>query len=75
MKTRKKIGIILIGIVGAIGIFFLYLYNEAQKLIYNVENFNRLYNESRSGNMTILEFCDVHSEDLCNEYKNLHGIK
>jgi hypothetical protein len=81
LRARKKIGFILIGIAAAVGILFLIGYIQFQNAMYRIDNFDKLWNESlsdlRSGKITVLEYCDrpVHDDQICTDYKNLHGIK
>ncbi len=78
MRTRKIITIAtitLIIVAGVIGVFFVY------SLIRLPYTYDELKDESlsdlRSGKITVLEYCDRpgHNEELCIQYKNLHGIK
>jgi hypothetical protein len=78
MKTRKLIKIATIALIivaGVIGVFFVY------SLIGLPYTYDELKDEAlsdlRSGKITVLEYCDRpgHNEELCTQYKNLHGIK
>lgn len=79
MKTIITAVVVIVAIV--ILFIYLYFFIQAQQSQYVHEHFDKLYNQSsedlRNGKITMLEYCEtpVHSEQMCNEYKTLHGIK
>jgi hypothetical protein len=81
MSKRKKIGII-VGIIAAFfGIMLLIGYVQYSAEWDRYKNFDKYWNESlsdlRSGKITVLEYCDrpIHNDQICTDYKNLHGLK
>ena len=78
MRTRKIITIAtitLIIVAGVIGVFFVY---SLTQLPYTYDELkDESLSDLRSGKITVLEYCNrpSHNEELCTQYKNLHGIK
>ena len=77
MLTHKPIITTLVIVVIVLGGFLLYSQMQLSNQSYKIENFNANWNQSlaelRSGNTSIVEYCNnrVHDEDLCNRFMNL----
>jgi hypothetical protein len=77
MLPHKPIVITLVIVAIVLGGFLLYSQMQLSNQSYKIENFNANWNQSladlRSGNTTIVEYCNnrVHDEDLCNRFMNL----
>ena len=77
MLTHKPIVTTLVIVVIVLGGFLLYSQMQLSNQSYKIENFNANWNQSladlRSGNTSIVEYCNnrVHDEDLCNRFMNL----
>jgi hypothetical protein len=77
MLPHKSIVITLVIVAIVLGGFLLYSQMQLSNQSYKIENFNANWNQSladlRSGNTTIVEYCNnrVHDEDLCNRFMNL----
>jgi hypothetical protein len=77
MLTRKPIVTTLVIVAIVLGGFLLYSQMQLSNQSYKIENFNANWNQSladlRSGNTSIVEYCNnrVHDEDLCNRFMNL----
>lgn len=74
---HKPIVITLVIVAIVLGGFLLYSQMQLSNQSYKIENFNANWNQSltdlRSGNTSIVEYCNnrVHDEDLCNRFMNL----
>ena len=74
---HKPIVITLVIVAIVLGGFLLYSQMQLSNQSYKIENFNANWNQSladlRSGNTSIVEYCNnrVHDEDLCNRFINL----
>ena len=77
MLTHKPIITTLVIVVIVLGGFLLYSQMQLSNQSYKIENFNANWNQSladlRSGNTSIVEYCNnrVHDEDLCNRFMSL----
>ena len=77
LLTHKPIVTMLVIVAIVLGGFLLYSQMQLSNQSYKVENFNANWNQSladlRSGNTSIVEYCNnrVHDEDLCNQFKSL----
>jgi len=77
MLPHKPIVITLVIVAIVLGGFLLYSQMQLSNQSYKIENFNANWNQSlaelRSGNTSIVEYCNnrVHDEDLCNRFMNL----
>ena len=77
MLPHKPIVITLVIVAIVLGGFLLYSQMQLSNQSYKIENFNANWNQSladlRSGNTSIVEYCNnpVHDEDLCNQFKSL----
>jgi len=77
MLARKPIVTTLVIVAIVLGGFLLYSQMQLSNQSYKIENFNANWNQSladlRSGNTSIVEYCNnrVHDEDLCNRFMNL----
>ena len=77
MLTHKPIVTTLVIVAIVLGGFLLYSQMQLSNQSYKIENFNANWNQSladlRSGNTSIVEYCNnpVHDEDLCNRFMNL----
>ena len=77
LLTHKPIVTMLVIVAIVLGGFLLYSQMQLSNQSYKIENFNANWNQSladlRSGNTSIVEYCNnrVHDEDLCNRFMNL----
>ena len=77
LLTHKPIVTMLVIVAIVLGGFLLYSQMQLSNQSYKIENFNANWNQSladlRSGNTSIVEYCNnpVHDEDLCNQFKSL----
>jgi len=77
MLPHKPIVTTLVIVAIVLGGFLLYSQMQLSNQSYKIENFNANWNQSladlRSGNTSIVEYCNnrVHDEDLCNRFMNL----
>ena len=77
MLTHKPIVTTLVIVAIVLGGFLLYSQMQLSNQSYKIENFNANWNQSladlRSGNTSIVEYCNnrVHDQDLCNRFMNL----
>ena len=77
MLPHKPIVTTLVIVAIVLGGFLLYSQMQLSNQSYKIENFNANWNQSladlRSGNTSIVEYCNnrVHDQDLCNRFMNL----
>lgn len=79
--SRRLTIVALIGVAAILGGYLIYSQIQFSNQSYKIENFNALWNQSlqdlRSGNTSIIEYCNnrIHDENLCDKFNNLEYIK